>query len=683
MKRRKIATKLLGTIIPVIVVSMIIFTLISSSSSKSIINNQIEERMAAELSAQEGAMAEYLENVSTMATSISNVVATTYETIDMPTYEKMLGEIIQDNDIVLGSGLWFEPYVYDKNEKYMGPYVYKDGGELVTTYDYSNADYDYFNQEYYINAMETDQATFTNPYYDETSGTIMSSCSVPIIVDGKKIGCVTVDIELSTVTALVEKIKVGTTGKGMMLDGTGVYMAGVDAEKITNEENITQDSNSSLAKAGKNMLEKEKGITQVSMDGNKYNVYFRTLSATGWKLAISMTQKELSSPVIKLAKRLILLAIICIAIVTLIIILEVRSIAKGIATVEKFAGNLAVGDFTIEPISVKTKDEVGAMGESLNNMYGNNKKIIQNISEHAQEIDRDSESLRDASAELTTKFNEIKRYMTDVNEAMMTTSAATEEVNASTEEVLSNVSLLANETADSTEMAQEIRARAAEVGENSRKAYDSATQLGKKFEKNLEKSIENAKIVASISELANVISGIAEEINLLSLNASIEAARAGDAGRGFAVVASEIGQLAGNTGEAVGKIQETISEVQRAFDTLSKDATEMLNFLTNEVTPDYQNFVTVANQYGLDAESIDTSSSKISEMAENIKYIIDEVTSAIQNIADATQETTDVSGNILSGIEEVSGYVSNVSNMSEKQQEVAEDLNSVVSQFKL
>ena len=94
---------------------------------------------------------------------------------------------------------------------------------------------------------------------------------------------------------------------------------------------------------------------------------------------------------------------------------------------------------------------------------------------------------------------------------------------------------------------------------------------GNAYSERLQLSIENAKVVESIGEMANVISGIAEQINLLSLNASIEAARAGDAGRGFAVVATEIGKLAGSTSQAVEEIQSTITEVKSAFNGLAND----------------------------------------------------------------------------------------------------------------
>ena len=266
---------------------------------------------------------------------------------------------------------------------------------------------------------------------------------------------------------------------------------------------------------------------------------------------------------------------------------------------------------------------------------------------------------------------------------MLNTSAATEEVNASTEEVLANVNMLATETAKGMEMAQQIKIRATEVGDNSRAAYESATKLSAQFEERLKLSIENAKVVESIGQLADVISGIADQINLLSLNASIEAARAGEAGRGFAVVASEIGSLAGSTSEAVGQIQNTISDVNSAFGDLVKDAQGMLDFVQNTVAPDYNNFVEVAEQYGRDAQDFDASSNEISMMSETIKTIMGEVTDAVQSIAESTESTSELSGEITESIESVSCHVQGITDMSDSQESIVKDLNRVVDKFTL
>lgn len=672
---------MLITIIPVVLLVMAILAFVSMETSKTIINEQITTSMEAELRAQDGAMSEYLDSVSNMATTIADLVETSYTSTAMPEYEKILANIISNNEIVLGSGLWFEPYAYDPNAQFMGPYVYKDGDKIVTTYDYSNAEYDYFSQEYYTMCVNAKGAQFTNPYYDPTSDTIMASCACPILVNDTYLGCVTVDIELGTITELIENIKVGEKGKAMLLSTDGVYLAGADSEKIQNEMKIAEDESSSIASAGKKILKNDNGISTYQRKGEGINLYYSTLDNTGWKLILEMPQSELNEPVYQLIYKLAVLMLAAVVIIFIIVFAQVKSVARSIRTVQTFAGSLADGNFTIDSIHVKSKDELGNLGEALNQMYDSNKNVIWNIKNHAGEIKDSSFKLKAASGTLDEKFNKMQTYMEDINSAMLSTSAATEEVNASAEEVFSNVNLLAEQTENSMHMAQTIQNRAGKIGENSKNAFTSATKLSEQFEQNLQTSIENTKVVESIGQLADVISEIAEQINLLSLNASIEAARAGEAGRGFAVVASEIGSLAGSTAEAVSQIQDTITEVKEAFNSLASDSKGLLAFVQDTVTPDYSNFMEVAKQYGKDAESIAEISKQISEMSDSIKYIMGEVTGAIQSIAESTQHTTELSSDIMDSIDVVSRNITDISEMSDMQETIVTDLNNVASKF--
>lgn len=683
MKIRKIGSKIILIVLPIMIIGQGILTIVSSVTSERLIDEQMEETMLSELNYNQTQIDAYLEQVKTMADSIAISVANTYGTITLPEYEKMLGEMIQTNDIVLGSGLWFEPYVYDPEQKYVGPYIYKDGNSIVTTYDYSNEEYDYFNEEYYTNAMSASDAVITDPYYDETSGTIMSSCSAPINVNGKKIGCVTVDIELTAIQKIVSDVHVGDAGTAILTTSDGTYLAGVEDTKIGNGDKITNDSNQSLAEAGKNIVSSLSGTDTYTLNGEEYNLYYASLEDLNWKFIIQIPHSELMRPVYTLMTRLVLICIAVVVIAVVLIIIMVGGIAKSIKRVQIFAGELASGDFTISRLLVSGYDEIANMSTSLNEMYGSNKTVIENISEHANDINEASTKLSDSANELKNEFDSIAKYMAQVNEAMMNSSAATEELNASAEQVDVSVNTLTEETQKSLSMAKEINNRASTIEKESKASYEKASVLKHDYEEKLAVSIESAKVVEDIKSMAAIISDIADQITLLSLNASIEAARAGDQGRGFAVVATEIGKLAGEATSAVENIQATIVRVQSAFQSLAENANNLLSFVTDTVTPDYRNFVNVANQYGQDAADITKISQVLSEMSAEIHTIMDEITHAINNIAESTQETADVSTNILESVDGVSKVVTDVTDMAIHQHEISNDLNNVVQNFKL
>ncbi len=683
MNFKKIGTKMMVMILPVLVLAQVVLTVISATSSQTLIDDKTQDAMEAELRANDYKVESHLQKVETLADSIAIAVADSYTYTVWDDYENMLKDMIATNDMVLGAGLWFEPYAYDPEQEYYGPYVYKDGDKSVVTWEYSNSTYNYFDEEYYTNAMNSDEAVITDPYYDETSGTIMASCSAPISVNGSKIGCVTVDIELSAISELINAVSVGDTGVGILISDSGVLLAGYDDAKVQSSQSILNDDNASFASMGSEVIANSSGVTSYKSGKTTYKVYYDTIEETGWKFMISIQQSELQAPIYKLINKLVCVCIVAIIVAIVFIVFAIGGVAKTIRRVQRFATELAGGDFTIDELNIKGKDELAVMSNSLNEMFENNKEVIGSIADYSVDISESSGKLKSAAGDLKIEFDKIVDVMTAVNEDMMNSSAATEELSASVDTVASNTEDLNNETRGSLELAIDIQKRAEEIGRNSQEAFDKSQSLQQSFAEKMENSIAQSKVVENIGEMASVIADIADQITLLSLNASIEAARAGEQGKGFAVVATEIGKLAGQTTDSVEKIQETISGIQEAFEGLATNAKSLLDYVADTVTPDYQNFVDVADRYGQDAVSIKETSEKLSEMTDQIQTVMNEVRAAIANIAEATQNTAANSGQVMDSVENLSGTVLEINNMSDKQNGISGELTNVVSKFKL
>lgn len=680
---KKIGTRMLCTILPVIIIAMAFSTWMSATSSEKLISKEIEDQMQAVLQAELGGIQNTLNQVTTSTENLAGMMAHSYQITPLTQIEKILSGVVLSNEAVLGSGIWFESKVYDPTQEYVGPYAHRDGDKTVITYDYSNAEYNYFSYDWYKDAAASDgKAIFTDPYYDETMDVTMSSCASPILLDGKVLGVVTIDMGLTSIQDLANKIDPGKKGIAYLVKADGTYLNNKTASKVMKKK-ISEESNATFAKAGKTILASKTGTTSYKEGGETYNLYYQTLDKLGWKLIIQIPQSELYKPISTLMTRLMTIALIAIILAVLVVLWQIRYVSSGIKRVNRFAMGLAQGDFTIAKLQVKGKDEISQMSSAMDDMFLNNKEMIRKIAEHSKGIYDSSAGLNESSLELQDKITHIEKVIIKVNEDMMSTSASTEEVSASVENVNNSVSVLTEETVNSAKIADAIKKRATDIEQSSKESYQTANSLTATYQNKLEESMENAKVVNAVAELAEVIAEIATQINLLSLNASIEAARAGEAGRGFAVVAGEIGKLASETSHAVNEIKNTTGEIQEAFSNLMGNSKELLEFVTGTVTPDYTTFVEVAKQYGRDADEIERFSREIAEKADNISTIIDEVTEAVSTIAESSQNTAENTQEIMDAIEGVSGVVRKVTAMAQENDTIASDLSEEVSRFKL
>lgn len=681
--------KLIFTILPVVLIMFILLSVIVSTISKNAIIATSDEKMTATLGKYTNEISNDLEKIKAQADELSLFIAATHNTAKIDEYSSTLSAIVVNNDMILGAGLWFEPNVYDKEETYYGPYWYKnvvdgkwDGKDLIETWDYSNAEYDYFNQEYYINAKNSTSATITNPYYDETSGLVMASCSAPIIDrEGKFYGCVTIDLMLTSVNEKLGSIKIGDTGTVWLIDGAGNYVYHPAFENAAAEGlNIT--SSTEMGEYLAKVQNEESGIGNFKWENKTRLLYWQQLPGSDWKMGLTIEENEVIKSVNTMINISIVICILAIILCSAVIIFQAVGIAKVINKVKDFATTLASGDFTIKKLDVKRNDEIGIMANALNNMYENNSNVIKNIGDGSNKVAVSSNTLSETSNDLLRRFEEIKEAINKVNDAMTSTGAATQEVSASANEVNNSVEKLAEETLKTKQEVVAIKEKAADIERKGEESSKNALRISQQRGKEVEEAAQRAQVVEQISVLAESISSIAFQINLLSLNASIEAARAGEHGKGFSVVASEISKLADETKNAVEEIQNTIEEIQSAFGDLKDASLSLIDFMNETVAPDYENFIKVGQEYGKDAQSFGDLSEKISEMVSYISESMEQVNEAVASIAENATETASSSSEVADNVSESSELMEKVNAMVNDNKGVSENLDGIVKQFK-
>ena len=690
-KGLSIRWKLILGILPIVIIALIGEAMYMGQRASAEMTKISNREMQATLGEHTNTIADEMNQIKRTTSTLAQMVGSTYKTTEMSQYKQALSDIVKDNEMVLGSGLWFEPYVYNSDEKYMGPYWYKDKDSsgnvagILEEWGYSNAEYDYFNQEYYLNAKGIDgySAVITDPYYDETSAMVMASCSAPIRDPGGNfIGCVTVDVMLDSVVNRLSEIKVGETGTIWLIDSSYkyVYHPGVKDALING---MSIDESDEMGSTINLIKQNDTGTGSFQWEGQTRDLFWDTVPDMGWKMGLTITTDEVTAPIVSVVNTSMIIAGIVTILCAVLIIVLANGIAKAMIQVQAFAGSLAEGDFTVEPLSIRRKDEIGAMADSLNEMYRNNSDVIRNIGEGSTRVNDSSNQLSNTSMDLLARFQEISAAMSRVNDAMTNTGAATEEVSASANEVDTSVARLAQETDTTKSEAVAIIAKAAEIEKAGQDSSEYAIMIAEKRGMELEAASEQAQVVSKISTLADSISEIASQINLLSLNATIEAARAGEHGRGFAVVATEINNLATATAKTVEEIQATVSEINMAFETLNKSSMDLLTFVRETVGPDYEKFIDVGRNYGEDARKFGDLADKIAEMAKYISVSMEQVNQAVASIADSAVETAEASSEVTETMGEVADMVENVSSMANDQQNVSQGLDDIVKQFSL
>jgi methyl-accepting chemotaxis protein len=487
-------------------------------------------------------------------------------------------------------------------------------------------------------------------------------------------------VNLSYVQDQVKAFKYGQKGYSLLIGKDGTIL--VDPNKTLVMKNKISDVKDTNMKAlGKEMMDNKSGTFQFSSGGDKFIAFYNQVPLSGWHVASVISEDELFASSQKLIAPLLIITLVIVAIIWMIIMLLAKRMTSPLIKLSAFSEEIAVGNLTSE-LNVNGNDEIGKVGNSLNNTVHKLKEMISAISDSANEVSALSNNLVAATEESLRGTEEVSRSMQEIAtgassqaESVGRASTVTRELVDDINEVFSKCNYMINVVGESQKVSKSGSEGVKEAVESIKTIATTNSYNVKETQNLLEQSKE-------IGQIVDVISDIAEQTNLLALNAAIEAARAGEQGKGFAVVADEVRKLAEQSSTSSNRIAELVSGIQKQIETIA----EKMNKGTNEV----MHGVDVATLVGKNFEEIE-------KVFKEISFVVSEVSQAtnsmakkanttnevISNVAAITEENSAATEQVTASNQEQTAYTHQIGDTANKLDKLVEKLKGTVDKFKI
>lgn len=641
-----IKTKILAAVSALVLILVLILIIISYTISKNIITDQSMQLL--ELSTKNQAS-----RIEAWMTEKLNVFSTFKQDIETLDYTDAQLQSLLDSYYGRSSDYPDGFYIADTSGKVMQA----AGVDYKKTADASSA--------WYNEALTRVNMAFGDVHVNEAGTDVVSAGA--ILRDSKKAGgnanakntrLLVVDVPIAHIQVIVDSFISMDDAQAILVDKDNMSILSKSDDTLTGR---LSDGTGFLGTIGNRIS--QQNYTAMTLDGNI--VDFREITGTNWVLVSYVPESAVFSELASLRTTMIVVAVAVLAVILVLMERMIHFMIKPIRSLTDSIVTMASGDFTVD-IKTKGNDEITLMGHSMKEFTAAIRSMINDISNISETLKGQAESSTSVSGGLYEASLKQSKNIDELNGTVDQLSASVQEI----AESATALAVVVSDTRDSSNNAEDkmnVTVEVAEAGKNDMQKVGEAMGLIEQSINGLQESIDKVGAASQeINKIVGMIGEIADETNLLALNASIEAARAGDAGKGFAVVATEIGSLATNSNQSVQKIQTLINEVTSLVgETVdkAKDSVDEINTSSRLVHQAVATFDTIYDNI-VDANRV------VNDMAANMLKVADVST----NVASITEEQAASAELISRNAGNIASESKNITDDSEKVAETARKL---------